>query len=160
MGAPRNRTTVGFEEASHLDKSISLDSSMSVQDMCDMLNQPIAVDTDSFEFKDYAANMAFMEEIVAVRLHPTNEQNAEPIVEVFCNGVPQRFVRGHWIPVKRKFVEVLARAKPFSVRTPEYVDNNGDRTTRMDINVAVRYPFETRDTQMGEAWLNRIRNEA
>jgi hypothetical protein len=160
MGAPRNRTT-GFEDASHLDKSISLDGAHSVQDICDMLNQPVAADVGSFEFKDYTANMAFMEEVVAVRVHPTNDPNAEPLVEVFCNGTPQRFVRGHWVPVKRKFIEVLARAKPFTVRTPEYTDSNGDRTTRMDFNTAVRYPFEVQgDTPEGSAWLNRIRNEA
>jgi hypothetical protein len=134
---------------------------MTVQDMCDMLNQPLATDIESPEFKEFAATEEFMKETVAVRLHTTSEQNAEPIVEVFCNGIPQRFVRGHWIPVRRMFVEVLARAKPFTVRTPEYTDNNGDRTTRIDINTSLRYPFEMRDSNpAGQAWLNRILREA
>lgn len=144
-----------------LDKSITLEADMSLEELRDSLNAHVAPDVDSPDFKMYAGNIDFMNEQVLICITPTAEKNAEQVIDVYNDGVPQRFVRGHWTLCKRKYVEVLARAKPFGVSTPEIIDGNGDRTTRIDITHGLRYPFEMKDrNQRGQGWLQNILQEA
>lgn len=143
------------------DKSVALSADQTLAELRDSLNSTVSLDVNDPHFKRFTADSAFMEEQVLVRVHPSSEQNAEAIVDVYNNGTPQRFPRGHWVIARRKFVEVLARAKPFSITTPEYNDGNGDRATRIDKHAGLRYPFEMRDTNpMGTAWLNSVMAEA
>lgn len=136
------------------DKQITLDNSMSIDDIRDEIAQ---VETVGADFHDHAANLAFMDEIVEVMVFPSSDKYAEQVVDVYNNGTPQRFIRGKWQNVKRKFVEVLARAKPFNVTTPETTDANGNRTTRIDTYTGLRYPFEMRDRNpRGASWLQGI----
>lgn len=142
-----------------LDKSIELGGTMTIEEMRDALNKGHSPDVDSPEFKNYAETMAYMEEKVLVRVLPSSEPNAEMIVEVWNDGVPQRFVRDQWVVAKRKFVEVLARALPYSVTTPEALDGRGDKTRRIDIHNGQRYPFEMKDpnnASKGAAWLHSL----
>ena len=60
---------------------------------------------------DYARELAFMEEMVEVEVHESTDQNAEPIIDLYCNGMPQRLIRGVPHAVKRKFVQILANAR-------------------------------------------------
>jgi hypothetical protein len=138
------------------DKSVDLGMEFSLEQIRDQLNAG-AASVDSPDFKGFAETMAFMEERVLVRVATSNEQHAEKIVEVYNNGVPQFFVRGEWVIARRKYVEILARAKPFSVTTPEAMDARGNRTNRIETHNGQRYPFEMKDTNpLGAAWLNAI----
>lgn len=105
----------------------------------------------------YAQELAFMEEFVEVRVEESTDPNAEPVVSVFNGGVSQYFVRGQTQRVKRKFVEVLARAKQTTVTTQE------DRNTGnvgIKRHTSIRYPFAlTKDTPQGYAWLRSILSE-
>lgn len=144
-----------------LDKSIVLEGDMTIEELRDSLNANVAPDIDAGDFKQYAGNLAFMEERVLVRVLPSAEKNAEMVVDTYNDGIVQRFIRGEWVIAKRKFVEVLARAKPFGVQTPEIVDGNGDRATRIDTHVGLRYPFEMKDKNpRGQGWLQSILQEA
>ena len=139
-----------------LDKSIDLDTSMSLEELRDSLNAGSG-HIDAVGFKDFAENIAFMEEKVLVRVQPSSEPHAERIAETWNNGTPQFFVRDEWVIARRKFVEVLARALPYSLTTPESLDGRGDKTRRIDIHHGQRFPFEMKDTNpMGAAWLNRL----
>jgi hypothetical protein len=161
MSGKSTRTVVAHEDELDIgqDKQITLDSDKSLADIVAELNEIEPAGT--IEFGDQAETLQFMEEEVAVCVFTSTDKNAETVVEVFCNGTPQRFIRGQWQIVKRKYVEVLARAKPFSVTTPEVLDSNGDRTTRIDINNALRYPFEMKDKNpKGAAWLHGILSES
>lgn len=108
--------------------------------------------------KGWAENMAFANEIVTVNVHESTEKNAEPIVEVFCDGIPQRFVRGQDQDVKRKFVEVLARAR--TTRYSQRADNghNFVEGSVFDPHTAIRYPFSMvrDDNPRGRDWLKSI----
>jgi hypothetical protein len=116
---------------------------------------------DTPHFKDKADNLLFMEEYVEVMVHSSTDKNAEKVVDVYVNGTPQRFIRGRRQVVRRKFVESLARAKPFGVATPEATDDNGDKTTKIVTSVALRYPFDMRDKNpRGVQWLQSILQEA
>lgn len=155
----RNRTVDTREQTIGQDKSILLSNEVDADDIRDAFNDNMQPDTPAF--KDHADNLAFMEELVQVRVHETTEKNAEKVVDVYCNGIPQRFIRGVPIVVKRKYVEVLARAKPFTVTTPEIVDATGSRTTKIETSSALRYPFDMQDRNPdGQRWLQSILLEA
>jgi hypothetical protein len=145
----------------HLDKSIGLGMDMSLEELRDALNATVSQSMDDPHLKKFMADAAFMEEQVLVRVAPSSSKDDPKIVEVWNDGRPQRMIRGEWTIVRRKYVEVLARAKPFGVTTPETIDANGDRTTRIDTHNGTMYPFEMRDKNpIGPAWLARILAEA
>lgn len=144
-----------------LDKSIVLEGDLSLEELRDSMNANISTHIDSQDFKQFAGNLDFMEERVMVRIMPTAEKNAEQIIDIYNGGVLQMFVRGEWVICKRKYVEVLARAKPFSVATPEVRDGAGGRTTSITTTTGLRYPFEMQDRNPhGEPWLRGILAEA
>jgi hypothetical protein len=119
------------------------------------VDQEIVV-ADSPALDDYAAQLAFMEEYVEITVHESTDANAEPIVDVYCNGMPQRFIRGVQQKVKRKYVEVLANARQTSIKTN--VRNDGDNVyNRIDKHTALRYPFSMNDSNpKGRAWLQSV----
>ena len=106
---------------------------------------------------DYARELAFMEELVEVEVHESTDPNAEPIVDLYCNGVPQRFIRGQVQTVKRKFVQILAQTRPTSVTSS--VRKEGDQVfNRINKHSAMRYPFRVvrDDNPRGRDWLRNI----
>lgn len=134
---------------------------INLDELRDMLNAPGSLDVRSEDFQNHAEALAFMEEEMLVRVEESTNPSDEPIVLVSVNGTPQHFIRGKWIKTKRKFVEALARAKPFNVMTPEVMDANGDRTTKIVTSSANRYPFSVNSdaNPRGRTWLNAILNE-
>lgn len=125
----------------------------------DIRDESIAV-VSAAGFDDYAKELAFMEELVDVEVHDSTDQNSEPIVDVYVNGVVQRFARGQVQRVKRKYVQVLATARPESIKTETRV--HGDTTVnRVTKHSALRYPFTvTEDTKQGREWLRKVLNQA
>lgn len=108
---------------------------------------------------DYAQELAFGEEIVDVVVHESTDKNAEPIVDVYCNGTPQRFIRGMQQKVKRKFVGILAQARQTSISTKvSAMGENGEPVNRIDKHSAVRYPFSVvyDANPRGAAWLRNL----
>jgi hypothetical protein len=109
------------------------------------------------EFKTQAENEAFMQEEIVIRLHPTSDKNAPPVVPVGCNGEQVWLPRGRPISIPRKFIESLARYETSftSVRTQ---DPNADEGFVNKASAAQPYPFSViRDENpKGRAWLERI----
>lgn len=119
------------------------------------------------EKDDWATKMAFMEELVTIRLHETRDANDEPRVPVCVNGEkshPQfgnHLPRGMELAVKRKVAEVLLRSKPISVRTVKTVDHDGNDTARIERSVGSKYPFELVSPRPRDLeWVKRVRAEA
>ncbi len=110
----------------------------------------------AYGLDDYAKDLAFMEELVDVEVHESTDPNAEPIVDLYCNGTPQRFIRGQVQTVKRKYVQILANARQQSMTTTTKVD--GDNVVnRINKHSALRYPFRVArdDNQRGRDWLRQ-----
>jgi hypothetical protein len=107
---------------------------------------------------DKAAQLAFMEEMVDIMVHESADPNAETIVETWVNGIAQRFIRGQVQTARRKYVEVLARAKSTGIQTREATDYNGDRTTAIVKHTALKYPFSVlKDINpKGATWLKQV----
>jgi hypothetical protein len=97
-----------------------------------------------------------MEEIVEVMVHEAQGENPDRIVDIYCNGVPQRFIRGEPIKVKRKYVEILANARTQNMKTN--VVREGDNVyNRVDKHTSLRYPFQMTDSNpSGNAWLRGL----
>jgi hypothetical protein len=107
----------------------------------------------------HADEMKMMEEAVEVLVHESTDQNAAPFVEVWNNGTVQRFIRGTPQVCKRKYLEVLARAKETSVTTHEAIhQHSGDRYTRIDKHTALKYPFSVivDHNPKGAQWLKGV----
>lgn len=114
------------------------------------------------DWKTKAEALAFMEESVDVMVHPSTDRNAEPIVELWCNGRSQFFARNQLQTVKRKFVEVLARARTTAYTQERYRDGNGNDAIRNIPHTALRYPFSVMHdpNPRGRAWLQKVLAEA
>lgn len=110
---------------------------------------------------DYLEALAFNEEPIDVMVHESTDRNAEPLVDIYVNGTVQRFMRGQVQTVKRKYVEVLARAKQTSIQT-SIQQTNDEVFNRINKHTALRYPFSIhRDPNpKGAAWIKSILAQA
>ena len=115
----------------------------------------IEVAQDNEATRTKVEEMAFMEENIEIIVHDSADQNAQPIVESWCNGKSQFFVRGQANIVKRKFVGVLARAKKTTFTQQNYRDGKGDLAIRNVPHTALQYPFSvlSDSNPKGVAWL-------
>lgn len=106
--------------------------------------------------------LRFMEEPVKVVVHRTADKLADPVVEVWNGGIRQMFIRGVPIVVKRKFVELLARARDIKYEQQVYVDKgNGEAVNRMIPVIGLKYAFDVLEDRnpRGPDWLKNILQE-
>lgn len=100
---------------------------------------------------------AFMNEKVIVVVHEsTNEEDLE-VIQVMVNGISQIIVRGYPTPVKRKYIEALARAKETKYKQVQK-DASDPSSLVMVPRSALAYPFaiERDDNPNGRAWLRDL----
>ena len=99
--------------------------------------------------------LKFNEDVLTILVHDTTNPADEPIVEVWNDGTPQRFQRGKEQQVKRKYVEVLARAKNTTYTQRKLPDNAGYQNIP---HTALRYPFSvvSDPNPRGAAWLKAL----
>lgn len=118
--------------------------------------------TDFGRFKDKAAELAFLEEMVMIRIHESGDPTAEPLVQLGVNGRQIFVKRGEDVFVRRKYVEQLLRAKPEHIQTNIRRDGDGNVRNMISKTRALKYPFSIirDDNPMGRAWERKIRAEA
>lgn len=111
--------------------------------------------------KKWYDEMAFMNEMVTVRIHPSTDRNAHPLPDVYVNGRVQRFPRGEELNVRRCFVEVLARARLTTYDNQLIKDANGNDKYVYPAHTAEVYPFTViGDSAKGDAWLKNVMRSA
>lgn len=138
----------------------------------DKIITDIGDDTTEIEIEQANAGriaaLAFLEEPVTIRIHGTTDDNAEQMI--FCqvngqgagpNGIPY-LPREIAVTIKRKFVEVLARARPVKVKHSErFNPESGERESVLNTKSSLMYPFDVvNDSDKGRAWLSGIINQA
>lgn len=108
--------------------------------------------------KSYAADLAFMEEIVEVMISPSHDSaDTTRLVEVSVNGKTQYFIRGEWTKCKRYFLERLLRAKNESWRFAYKHASDGATVQTEYASQFFRYPVNIRDMNpKGQAWAQSI----
>lgn len=104
---------------------------------------------------------AFMNEPVTIMVNPSHDPDEPQLVQVGVNGVNQFMPRGVPISVKRKYVEVLARAKrtDFAQKLDERM---GEAMNHLRAMHSLRYPFSmlSDPSPNGGAWLTGVLAEA
>lgn len=103
---------------------------------------------------------AFMNEMVTIHVHESNDENAPEVEYVAVEGVRQFVARGKTQTIRRKYVERLARAKKTTFA--QNLDHTlGERMNVLNPRSAVLIPFSVEeDTPKGRAWLRAIFAEA
>lgn len=134
--------------------------------------EPEIVKAENMPSDDYAADLAFNEEPVTILINPSTEKNAARHVPVWVNGkgcevwnnringwIEMAYIPvGQPLTIKRKYLEVLARAKKDEVTTKhndvgsEYIDNQVERTTSAVANISVMADKNPR----GAAWFAEL----
>lgn len=124
-----------------------------------------AIDRDGFHrpfelvaedgFEDLAELERFMNEPVTVMVDKTTERNAEQVIQLLCNGTSQFIVRGKETTIKRKFLDILARAKIDGIETEEYLNPKNEKAIRINHHPAHKYPFRVVEdcNPRGYGWL-------
>lgn len=146
---------------------------------------PDITDTDAYDGdivltedvlkKEFADALAFMEEPVTIRIEPSMDQNAAQWLSVWVNGRgAEVLINGQWIewkhlPVaevlitKRKYIEVIVRAKVNSITTPDMnqaahvAENN--KLARFTTPVHSFSIIEDRNPK-GPAWMSELRRRS
>jgi hypothetical protein len=118
------------------------------------LVEPVVGNVD---LKKLLRDEKFMEETVTVMIHPTTSENEPPYAHLNVNGMNQIVPRGQNVPIKRKFIEVLARMKEtrYNQSTPN--PSEPDRTTMLARH-GLAFPFVVTEDKnpKGRAWLDHI----
>lgn len=119
----------------------------------------------------YADELSFNEEPVTIRLEPTSEKNAATSFPIWVNGKGcEVFQNGRWeeiaylpvgriVTIKRKYVEVIVRAKLDAVQTEvSEPDSENPRNVIKRFTSAVHSfsIIEDRNPR-GSAWLGELR---
>jgi len=121
------------------------------------------IETEKMVDPEKAANLAFAEEVLVVMVHESQDENDEPYPMVCNGGIRQYFIRGMDQPVRRKYVEILARAKvtKYSMRMTK--DFAGNDTYLYIPHTALRYNFNVVEDPAGDKgrqWLKMIQAES
>lgn len=113
------------------------------------------------KLREIMADEAFMNEIVEIRIHKTSDKNAPVMAMPQVNGVNQPIFRSVTTPVKRKYVEALARARQTDYEQTIPDASSPDKMMMVPSTV-LAFPFEViRDANpLGRPWLERIMQEA
>lgn len=102
--------------------------------------------------------LRFMEEELIVVVHQTTDPAEAPMPQIINDGRSQFFIRGEEQKVKRKFVEVLARAKRTTYTQVKTKDAEGNEFYKNIPHTALRYPFAVIQdpNPRGRDWLKAI----
>lgn len=113
---------------------------------------------------DKAKKLAFLEQEVTVELSEGTDIDAEKFVFLSINGVGpgpnglQWVPRGTPVQMKRKYLEVLAKARQVKYKNHEQTNREGVQESFQKARSADIYPFTIiEDTREGIEWLRNLR---
>jgi len=126
-----------------------------------LLEKPEIQVVDGPRGMEKAKILAFMDETVMVEVATTTDKFEPQFVQLWNDGRIQVIPRGIPTPVKRKYIEVLARMKTDTFRNEEFRDMDGNNAVRYPKTTGLRYPFAViDDSEAGRKWLRGILAEA
>ena len=108
--------------------------------------------------KEKMAMLAFMNELVTIRVATTTDRNAEQCFEINVNGHMHFFRRGEEKTVPRFIVDRMLRLKPVVYTQREVVNAEGIREYMHDPHTGMKYDFSiTRDDNpRGRDWQRAV----
>jgi hypothetical protein len=142
------------------EKTVSFDNGVRKEE-----GSEIIIERDAAGFKEKAAMLAFMEEELRVIISQADGKNPETHIFLAVNGVGpgpngMKWVpRGVEIPMKRKFLSVLAGARPVKYSNYEETNTEGVRESKQRAIANDRYPFSVvfDPNPRGMDWLRQLR---
>lgn len=116
--------------------------------------------TGNVDLKKMIKEEKFMEEQVVVKIHSGNNENDAPYAHLNVNGMNQIIPRGANVPIKRKYLEVLARMKETRYRQVTPNPSEPDKWAMVATHGQV-FPFVVIEDKnpKGQAWLEHIMSE-
>lgn len=108
---------------------IAIEQKPNITDGADRASDVVAGDESILADKEYAERIKMGEDPIEIEIQPASEENAPTSYPAWVNGKgAEVFMNGQWLPitylpvgipmvVKRKYVEVLARAKTDNIKT-------------------------------------------
>lgn len=120
-----------------------------------------SIEVPSHEVTEAIEAEKFMNEIVVVEVAETTNENEPPSIILSVNGVTQPIFRGQPTPMRRMFLEVLARCKETKYNQRTANPNEPDKIELVP-RTALAYPFQVLEDQnpRGRAWLRAVLTEA
>lgn len=122
-------------------------------------NEKVIIETESLTIEDsYLNELAFMEEILTIRIEPSADRYSPKFIDVAVNGDTQWLPVGEAVKVKRKYVEVLARSKSDTFITVAPSTSDENPVNLLSRNTSQKYPFSViKDTNpAGYNWLTKV----
>lgn len=118
-----------------------------------VLLEPVSQDVD---LSQEARDERFMNELVEIMIHESSDANASSHVTLAVNGMNMVVFRGIPTPVKRKYLEVLARMK--ETKYNQVWDKREIERYEMKARTGLIYPFDVirDDNAKGAPWLRAI----
>ncbi|MFH1302220.1 MAG: hypothetical protein ABIK07_14260 [Planctomycetota bacterium] len=120
----------------------------------DEIGNQVEIAGERVNFKDEA----FANDILEIEVHATGDEGALDVITPSVNGVNQPIVRGKRIPVKRKYVEALARSRNTKY-SQQLRDTRDPGSLEMVERTVLAYPFVVHSDPAGDrgrAWLQGI----
>lgn len=119
---------------------------------------------------DYYDEIQFMESPVTVIFQPSSQQFAPPFVDCFCQGkgievlMGDRWVEWKQVPVgesvtvKRKYLDIIGRAKETILKTKVVTEANKDPQNTITRTVVLKHPFSVQHDPhpRGAKWLMEL----
>jgi len=104
----------------------------------------------------------FMEEVCDVYVHSGSNETDPGHFILNVNGINQPVFRGQVTPMRRKYLEVLARMKETKFSQPARDSGNPEPGNALIPRTMQVHPFEVRNdpNRLGPAWLRQILAEA
>lgn len=108
------------------------------------------------DFKDLIESEAFMNEELTITIASTTNENDPPYACPSVNGTNQPIARGVPTKVRRKYVEVLARAR--ETKYTQMQNAHEPDKPIMQVREALVYPFtvDHDPNPKGHAWLRQV----
>lgn len=123
--------------------------------------EPVRGTVDDLGFNDKMERMRFDNEELIIRVHPTSDPDADPMVPVSVNGRQVFIPRGVPTKIKRCYVGVLAASKPIHYSNQQYTKHEGDTSYasyKYPAHTGLRFPFEVMKDPSGargRQWLEQ-----
>ena len=107
--------------------------------------------------QDALEREAFMNEVVSVMVHDSEQEGANQVEVFSVNGVNQPIIREHPQNIKRKYLEVMARCRVSGYKQTT-VDPARPDSIQIKEHTVLKYPVSVIHDQnpKGPAWLRNI----
>ena len=131
---------------------------ISVDGKAEVTKETVIEPVEGPDLEDQVELERFMNEIVEILVYEPFEEGEQKVVQLSVGGRNQFVPRGVPTKVKRKYVEVLARAKKVTVSANGVKDPNGEARNIVRFGHGLQFPFQVLNdpNPNGPAWLRKV----